>query len=121
GSLEDQDFFPQFIDFMINNLELADRLVFEFSQADVRRHSRDIERNLASLGRRGFHFSMDHVTDLDFDAAQLAARHFSFVKLSADLLAANGNAAELRDNLARYQIDLIVEKIESEPTVIDVL
>ncbi|MDA5193935.1 EAL domain-containing protein [Govanella unica] len=124
GSLEDQDFFPQFIDFMINNLELADRLVFEFSQADVRRHSREVERSLASLGRRGFHFSMDHVTDINFDAAGLAARHFSFVKVSADLLMSgrSGIAAEdLRTSLARHQIDLIVEKIEDEAEVIEVL
>lgn len=124
GSLEDQDFFPQFIDFMINNLELADRLVFEFAQADVRRHSREVERSLASLGRRGFHFSMDHVTDLNFDPAALAARHFSFVKISADLLNSDRGgivAADLKAALARHQIDLIVEKIEGEPTVIDIL
>jgi cyclic-di-GMP phosphodiesterase TipF (flagellum assembly factor) len=37
-SLNDKDFFPQFVDFMLDNQELADRLVFEFTQQDVLRH-----------------------------------------------------------------------------------
>lgn len=124
GSLEDADFFPQFIDFMVNNLELADRLVFEFAQADVRRHSHKVERSLASLGRRGFHFSMDQVTDLDIDPASLAARHFSFVKVAPELLLSGNhdlNPVDIKERFSRYHIDLIVEKVEGEAAVIDAL
>lgn len=124
ASLADQDFFPQFIDFMVNNLELADRLVFEFSQASVRDQSPEVERSLALLGRRGFRFSMDHVTDLHFDPASLAARHFQVVKVSADLFLAGGGhiaSEDLQEVLARHGIALVIEKIESEPQVIDIL
>lgn len=125
ASLEDEEFFPQFIDFMTNNLELADRLVFEFAQADVRAQSAEVERSLAALGRRGFQFAMDQVTDLDLDVADLAARHFSYVKVSADsfLDSAHGeiHRDDLRDVLARRDIDLIIEKIEDEATVVEVL
>lgn len=124
ASLADKDFFPQFIDFMVNNLELADRLVFEFSQASVRDQSPEVERSLAVLGRRGFRFSMDHVTDLTFDAAALAARHFRVVKVSADLFLSGGgdiHNEDLREVLARHGIALVIEKIESEAEVIDIL
>ncbi|MEX1147819.1 MAG: EAL domain-containing protein [Sphingomonadales bacterium] len=125
ASLDDADFFPQFMDFMTNNLELADRLVFEFAQADVRAQSAEVERSLSALGRRGFQFSMDQVTDLDLDVADLAARHFSYVKVSADayLGGAPGHIHrdDLRDALARRGIDLVIEKIEHEAAVVEIL
>lgn len=124
ASLADRDFFPQFIDFMINNPELADRLVFEFSQASIRDQSEDVERSLSSLGRRGFRFSMDHVTDLDLDPPTLALRHFSVVKVAADIfLDGEGEIRkeDLKEVLARQDIDLVIEKIEEESQVIDIL
>lgn len=125
ASLNDQDFFPQFLDFMTNNLELADRLVFEFAQSDVRNQSEEVTRNLASLGRRGFQFSMDQVTDLDIDVADLARRHFSYVKVSADTFLGGApghlHKDDLQEALARRDIDLVIEKIEDEATVVEVL
>lgn len=124
ASLADRDFFPQFIDFMINNLELADRLVFEFSQASIRDQSKEVERSLSALGRRGFRFSMDHVTDLSLDPPTLALRHFSVVKVAADVfLTGEGDIRreDLKEVLARHDIDLVIEKIEEESQVIDIL
>jgi len=125
ASLEDHDFFPQFLDFMTNNLELADRLVFEFAQADVCNQSPDVEESLAALGRRGFQFSMDQVTDLDIDVAELAGRHFSYVKVAADVFLGGApghlRKEDLKEALARRDIDLIVEKIEDEATVVEIL
>ena len=125
ASLNDEDFFPQFLDFMTNNLELADRLVFEFAQADVRNQSSEVEQSLASLGRRGFRFSMDQVTDLDIDVADLARRNFSHVKVGADtfLGGAPGHLQreDLEEALGRRDIDLIIEKIEDEASVVEVL
>lgn len=124
ASLADRDFFPQFIDFMINNPDLSDRLVFEFSQASIRDQSEDVERSLSSLGRRGFRFSMDHVTDLSFDPPTLALRHFSVIKVAADIfLDGEGEIRkeDLKEVLARQDIDLVIEKIEAESQVIDIL
>lgn len=123
-SLDDEDFFPQFVDFMSNNADLNDRLTFEFAQDDVRRHSNEVARGLATLGRQGFRFSMDQVRDLDIDAQSLALRHFSFVKIAAEAFrTAQGSIhrADLKGILARHDMELIVDKIEEEGAVIDIL
>ncbi|MAU40808.1 MAG: hypothetical protein CMF31_04215 [Kordiimonas sp.] len=123
-SVHDKEFFPQFIDFMLNNIELADRLVFEFSQADVMRQSPNIGRSLGSLGRRGFQFSMDRVLSLDFNPADLAERYFRYVKVGTDLLLEGGGdvaSGDLKEALGRYDIDLIAEKVEEEKDLIEVL
>lgn len=127
-TLDDRDFFPQFIDFMRHNEELADDLHFEFTQKGAAAHGAEVEQNLEKLARRGFRFSMDRVVDLDFDFPALAARHFKFLKIDAGILlevfsgdeGANG-AAELKRAMRRYDIDLIVGKIEDEQMVISLL
>ncbi|TPD61890.1 EAL domain-containing protein [Emcibacter nanhaiensis] len=123
-SLNDQEFFPQFIDFMLENHELADRLVFEFSQQDVMRHSATVARSLASLGRRGFRFSMDKVFDYNIDLGDLASRYFRYVKMDAGALLeqeADIHPDDIKEAFARYDIDLIIEKIEDEQTILEVL
>jgi cyclic-di-GMP phosphodiesterase TipF (flagellum assembly factor) len=70
---------------------------------------------------------MDQVTDMNLDAADLAARHISFVKIGAVpmLEAANGHGPvaleTLKQSLVRHKIDLIVEKVESEPVLLELL
>lgn len=68
---------------MIENQELSDRLVFEFAQKDVLRQSPAVGRSLATLGRRGFRFSMDQTIDLNVDLADLSSRYFRYVKVDA--------------------------------------
>jgi cyclic-di-GMP phosphodiesterase TipF (flagellum assembly factor) len=124
ASLEDDEFFPQFIDFMLNNAELTDRLVFEFAESDILRQSPDIRRRLNILGQRGFAFSMDQVSDVRFNFPDLADRFIRFVKLDADMLMTQSidlQPEDLKEALQRYGIELIVEKIENEKTVLDVL
>lgn len=127
-TLNDSDFFPQFIDFMFHNQELADDLIFEFSQAGLAEHGVEVEQNLERLARLGFQFSMDKVRSLNFEFPALAARHIKFIKIEADvLLAGNDNpegqqeATRIKKDMRRYDIDLIVEKIEGEDRVIDLL
>ncbi|MCF6216402.1 MAG: EAL domain-containing protein [Emcibacter sp.] len=123
-SLNDKEFFPQFIDFMLENNELSDRLVFEFSQKDVMRQSPSVGRSLATLGRRGFRFSMDQIIDLNMDLADLSSRYFRYVKIGASLVLdqeADIHPDDLKEAFSRYDLDLIIEKIESDQTIIDVL
>ena len=84
--------------------------------------------SLAALASRGFRFSMDHVTDLRMEPRELSERGFRFLKVSGAMLVRSGQAgsgdihpAELSDLLARYHIDLIAERIESESVVVDLL
>lgn len=123
-SLNDKEFFPQFIDFMMENNELSDRLIFEFSQTDVLRQSPLVGRSLATLGRRGFRFSMDHIIDLNMDLADLSSRYFRYAKVDAKLILdqeADIHPDDLKEAFSRYNLDLIVEKIESEQTIVEIL
>jgi len=123
-ALQDRDFFPQFVDFVEHNLDLANRLVFEFKQEDIADHGAALARDLKLLGQLGFQFSMDHVTDLRIDFSALAERHFDYIKIPAKtLLTAPGDIhpADLKRAMERHGIDLIVEKIEDERTVVQLL
>lgn len=123
-SLNDKEFFPQFIDFMMENNELSDRLIFEFSQKDVLRQSPLVSRSLATLGRRGFRFSIDHIIDLNMDIADLSSRYFRYVKVEASMILdreADIHPDDLKEAFSRYDIDLIVEKIENDQTIVEIL
>ncbi|MBL4801271.1 MAG: EAL domain-containing protein [Emcibacter sp.] len=123
-SLNDKEFFPQFIDFMMENHELSDRLIFEFSQKDVLRHTALVERSLATLGRRGFRFSMDRILDLNIDLADLSSRYFRYAKVDAKLILdkeADIHPDDLKETFSRYDLDLIVEKIETDQTIVEIL
>ena len=124
SSLEDEEFFPQFIDFMLNNPELTGRLVFEFAEADLLRQSRDVRERLDALGRQGFAFSMDRVSDVRFNFVELAERHIRFVKIDAASLVSRSydiRSEDIKDAFKKFEIELIVEKIEEEKTLLDIL
>jgi cyclic-di-GMP phosphodiesterase TipF (flagellum assembly factor) len=128
ATLADSEFFPQFFEFLSANRALAPALVFEFTQAAVRGMGPIEHESLAQLSELGFRFSMDQVTDLQFEPRALAEQGFRFVKVPAALLlhrasatAADIHTSDFANLLARYGIDLIAEKIEAEATVIDLL
>jgi len=127
-TLADAYFFREFVAFLAGNRELAPRLVFEFAQAHVERHGAAVMLELERLARLGFRFSMDQVSDLDIDAAALSGRHFRFLKLEAGRVMAAarsglfGNDPKLlKRTLDSYAIDLIIERIETEPMLLEVL
>jgi cyclic-di-GMP phosphodiesterase TipF (flagellum assembly factor) len=127
-TLADRGFFRDFIQLMSQNIELAPALVFEFPQRALREADDSLWRDLDRLAQMGFRFSMDQVADLDIDAATLSGRHFRFLKLEAGRVtqAARsgllGNDPKLlKRTLDSYAIDLIVERIESEPMLLEVL
>lgn len=127
-TLADKAFFAQFLDFMNTNRSLARQLVFEFGQS-VLEHAGPAEmRGLADLAKLGFAFSLDKVTSLDLDPHYLRDRNFAYVKIPAPLLLGAGQGGaqrvasrDLKALLARQGLDLIVERIEDERTVIEVL
>ncbi len=124
ASLNDEEFFPQFIDFMLSNYKLADRMVFEFAQTDVQNMDGNVERSLLRLGENGYRFSMDHVADLSFDIPRLAQHFFKYIKVDTDiLLGQHGEilTGDLKEAMSRFDIELIAVKIENEPCVLDVL
>jgi cyclic-di-GMP phosphodiesterase TipF (flagellum assembly factor) len=136
ASLGDEVFLPQFLGFLSQNQDLHGALIFELGQAAFRERGSLEARNMAKLADLGFRFSLDKVTDLNLDFADLARADVKFVKLSADLMLeqlihADGRSAlrslpdvQASDYAAltrRYGVELIAEKVESERQVIDIL
>jgi cyclic-di-GMP phosphodiesterase, flagellum assembly factor TipF len=120
--------FPHFLEFVDANRAIAHALVFEFTQSAVRAMGPIEHESLATLAERGFHFSMDNLTDLRVEARELNDRGFRFIKVPATLLLNRVGAAstdihpaDFSDLLGRFGIDLVAERIESEGTVVDLL
>jgi len=127
-SLLDSDFFPQFIEYMQHNKDLAQHLIFEFSQMTVNGAGPVEQASFEALAALGFRFSMDQVTSLKLDPKVLHDRNFRFLKVSAETLLdgrqmASGDidAGDLKELLRRNGIQLIADKVEAEREVVDIL
>ena len=136
SSLGDETFFPQFLDFLSENRDLNQALIFELGQATFDARGAVEARNMAKLADLGFRFSIDKVQTLDLDFADLQRSDVKFMKVAADLLIEqlldmDGASAlpSLRDISAadfagltrRYGIELIAEKCETERQIVDIL
>jgi cyclic-di-GMP phosphodiesterase TipF (flagellum assembly factor) len=136
SSLGDDQFFPQFIELLAANRDLSNALIFEVGQAAFDARGPVEARNMGRLADLGFRFSIDKITDLDFDLQDFARADVSFVKVGAQMLleqlveldgrlvlrampdlAAEDFAALTR----RYGMQLIAEKVENERQVVDIL
>ncbi|MDZ4322258.1 MAG: EAL domain-containing protein [Phenylobacterium sp.] len=135
-SLGDETFFPKFLEFLSENRDLKDALIFELGQAVFDARGAVEARNMAKLADLGFRFSIDKVQTLDLDFTDLQRSDVKFVKISADLLIeqlldqdAGAALPSLRDIQAadfaqltrRYGIEVIAEKCESERQIVDIL
>ena len=136
ASLGDETFFPQFLEFLTKNRDLSGSLIFELGQESFESRGSIETRNMGRLADLGFRFSLDKVTELDFDFADLQRTDVKFVKVAAttllnQLLDDEGRRAipALRDLhysdyaalTRRYGIELIAEKVEHERQVVDIL
>jgi cyclic-di-GMP phosphodiesterase TipF (flagellum assembly factor) len=127
-TLADRDFFREFINLMAQNAELAPAIVFEFSQKAWDTADNTLHRDLDPLAQLGYRFSLDKVTNLDIDVPALSSRHFRFIKIEATRLAQAAASGAIGDDpkafkrmLDSYAIDLIVDRIESEPMLLELL
>lgn len=136
ASLADEVFFPQFLEFLSENRDTAGGLIFELGQAAYEARGSIEARNMAKLADLGFRFSLDKITDLSLDFADLSRSDVKFVKISAkvvleQLLEMDGRltlkgqldleAVDFTALAQRYGVDVIAEKIESERQVVDIL
>jgi cyclic-di-GMP phosphodiesterase TipF (flagellum assembly factor) len=127
ATLTDAIVFPQLLEFLEANRAIAPALVLEFTQSGLCGAGPIETESLAALRQCGFSFSMDNVTDLRLEPRELGSRGFRFVKLRANLILNRGgittdiHPGDLPGLLARFGIDLIAERIESEGVVVDLL
>ena len=127
-TLADAEFFPQFLEYMHHNRDLAGQIVFEFSQDAVTKAGAQGEANLAYLSSLGFTLSMDHVSSLALDFVKLKKMGFHHLKVRAHTLT-NGMsgagaavaAEDLKKLLERNGLNLIAERVEDEKTVVQLL
>ena len=123
-SLLDHDFFPELVEFMEENSALADSLIFQVSQRTVLDLGTGELASLKTLGKLGFVYSLDHVADLDVDFAGLRDNFFRFVKIEANTLLhgmeearASIPASDMTSYLNRFDLKLIVEKVDDETSL----
>ncbi|HKQ44141.1 MAG TPA: EAL domain-containing protein [Rhizomicrobium sp.] len=127
-TLADKEFFPQFLDYMRVNRDLAGQIIFEFSQQAVLKAGVEGEKNLAALATMGFALSMDHVESLALDFLRLKAIGFRHLKVRAATLMRGMNGAgaavaaeDFKKLLSRHGLNLIAERVEDEKTVVQLL
>jgi cyclic-di-GMP phosphodiesterase TipF (flagellum assembly factor) len=135
-SLADETFFPQFLEFLAENKDIAGGLIFELGQEAFDQRGSVEARNMAKLADLGFRFSLDKVEALDFDLRELQRADIRFIKIGAEtllaqLLDADGGAmpamlqglqgTDFAALVRRHGMEIIAEKVEAERQVIDVL
>jgi cyclic-di-GMP phosphodiesterase, flagellum assembly factor TipF len=127
-TLRDAEFFPQFLDYMQHNRDLAGQIVFEFAQDSVLKAGHEGEANLKRLNDIGFALSMDNIKTLALDFGKLRGTGFSYLKVRADMLTKGMNAAgavvaaeDFKNLLTRHGLNLIAERVEEEKTVVQLL
>jgi cyclic-di-GMP phosphodiesterase TipF (flagellum assembly factor) len=96
-------------------------VVFELPQHAIDGADPQLDADLEQLGAAGCRFSLDQVSDLDLDVADLYQRHFRFVKIEAERLLQAPDPQALKRRLDGLDLDLIVEKIESEAVLVELL
>ena len=127
-TLGDAEFFPQFLDYMRANRDLAGQIIFEFAQSVVLKAGPAGEKNLRVLSGLGFALSMDHVETLALDFPRLKNLGFNHLKLRASTLTqgmagvgAAVAAEDFKKLLSRHGLNLIAERVEDEKTVVQLL
>jgi cyclic-di-GMP phosphodiesterase TipF (flagellum assembly factor) len=135
-SLADESFFPQFLEMLSANRDLAGALIFELGQAAFDARGAVEARNMGKLAELGFRFSLDKVVDFDLDLQDLARSDVKFLKIAAqplldELIEADDRLVlkSLPDLAAedfcaltrRYGVEVIAEKVETERQVVDIL
>jgi cyclic-di-GMP phosphodiesterase TipF (flagellum assembly factor) len=136
ASLGDDEFFPQFLELLRANRDLAPALIFEVGQAAFDARTSVEARNMGKLAELGFRFSLDKVADLDLDLQDLTRADVKFVRIGAqrlldDLTEIGGRlvfrsmpdlaAEDFALLMRRYGVELIAEKVENERQVVDIL
>ena len=125
-SLVDSEFFADFTAYLKQNKDLSKAIIFEFGQSTFESMGPIEEENLQILAKLGFRFSMDKVRTLKLDPRRLVELGFKFVKVPADLLMDSEDnldihPVDLAPMLARNNLELIVERVETEAMVVDLL
>ena len=129
ATLYDAEFFTEFTSYLTSSHDLSQNLVFEFTWPALQLMHPQVEENLALIADKGFAFSVDNLMSIDIDWERLSKMNFRYAKIPSQLLAGglrnDGDHAQklrqFRKQMAEAQIDLIVEKVETENDMPEIL
>lgn len=124
----DEYFFTDFINYLQQNQNFTKRLVFQITQADFAemQYSRNV--NLLRLLGIGAKFAISEVTNFQLDLDKLDRHRIKYINIRAENLLTMAHDKEkpidinqVNKNLDREAIDMIVSKIDEEPTLLEIL
>lgn len=123
STLNDSDFFDQFVEFLAANRDMAGRIVFELEAADILAAEGQRTTNLDRLAMLGFRLSADHIDSLDTDLPELARRGAAFVKIDSSALIGDPkrSATLVRESLSSAGVTLIASMVEKEEQVVELV
>lgn len=129
STLSNGMFMKRLLGFLTKNRPLARRLVFEMAQNEFANAPAGVLEIIKGLGKLGCSFSLDHVSDLEFDIYDLQDYKIRYVKIDAKRLYAPTKDASkefawvhrAKRKLEANAIGVIVEKIETEEQMRELL
>ena len=118
-ALQNQGFYRPFLELMEKRRDLADSLIFEFSQDVLNAFGQSELNNLIGLADLGFHFSLDNVHDLNMNFEKLHQLGFRYIKVDSDILLKGEDRAGmnfvtvlLAQQVRESGLKLIAQKLE---------
>jgi len=127
-TLQDDAFFEQFLDYLENNPELVERLIFEFSETDMIDRDRRLGQKLRLLTDLGYRLSVDGVSSVDVDYGDFARKGVHYMKIDAGILLNGADSIDgtvdindLRLAMAESGIHLVAGRVENENAVVGLL
>ncbi|MEO0466522.1 MAG: EAL domain-containing protein [Pseudomonadota bacterium] len=136
-SLDDDQFFPFFLDFISQHRDLSGAVIFEMRADRFEQRSRQMRENMDKLAALGFRFSLDHASTLALDLPRLQDAGVRFVKFDGGQLIdqlrdpkgprptssilAQISGEDVSAVFSRYGVTMIAEKLEDEAGVVEIL
>jgi cyclic-di-GMP phosphodiesterase TipF (flagellum assembly factor) len=127
-TLADGTAFGEILGLLEANRALAPSIMIEIAQSAFRTFGPIEQERLSALFERGFRFALDRAEDLRLDPRALTERGVRVVKVPVEIMLQRSRGpsthihpADLADLLGRHGVELVVTRIESEGTVVDLL
>jgi EAL domain-containing protein (putative c-di-GMP-specific phosphodiesterase class I) len=113
AAIHDRAFLQRLLTDMKADPLLTDLMIFEVDQAEIEQGDGAERENMDLLARAGFRFALGNADTLGLEVAELTARRIGFVRISAALLAAEGNPSAVGE-LRQGAIETILTGIVTE-------
>ena len=127
-TLGDRNFFGNLLGHLQNRPDLAGRLVIEFTQSTLMEHGEQAVEDLVQLQECGCGFSIDEITDLAIDFESLVGFGFRYAKVGSKFIRVQANTSDdpesvrtLATTLKGMGIDLIVEEVETDLSLVELI